>query len=560
MKNISKGGFTGIDHLGRKISPFLPQPKNEKQVGIFFFIWLGQRSINAYGKAVYDSSEIMKLPDWKNVLFYESDERSPAGEPHYWGKPLFGYYNSEDEWVLRKQLEMLGLAGVDFIAFDTTNALIFPEVYPLVLSNIERMRADGFPAPQAVFYTHARSMDTVRKLYDELYKPGLYPDSWYRVDGKPMIVAYTDPADEAKEAENEGNPIPEPFSQEILDFSHFRHPVWPSNTGSRDDDFSWIEWTYPQPLRGDMMNVSVGAHSCPPFSAAYTRGQLNFGRGYNPDTKENVFEDCEKGTFFQREWDHALKTDPQTIFITGWNEWIAGKLPWDGEYMLCDQASFEYSRDAEPMDGGYRDAFYLQIVRNISAFKHLDLPESTRGTCVYEKPAREIARDCQGGADGVYYKEPAPRNALRRVYMSDDGVNLQLIVECHADVVPYAGKEDSGWMNIFVGKNEPSVDGYSGYTYRIQAAAQGKLAVFHTVDGKKWQMTGTGTYMIKENCVDMQIPFEALEMTDSDESIYFKVWDFVESGGVWPEIDQSYLKGSALPMGRLSCYYKLGEK
>ena len=40
---------------------------------------------------------------------------------HHWGEPLFGYYTSDDEWVLRRHVEMLTDAGVDFLVFDTTN-------------------------------------------------------------------------------------------------------------------------------------------------------------------------------------------------------------------------------------------------------------------------------------------------------------------------------------------------------------------------------------------------------------------------------------------------------
>ena len=38
----------------------------------------------------------------------------------YWGEPLFGYYMTEDEWVIRRHIEMLGFADVDFLVFDTT--------------------------------------------------------------------------------------------------------------------------------------------------------------------------------------------------------------------------------------------------------------------------------------------------------------------------------------------------------------------------------------------------------------------------------------------------------
>jgi len=31
------------------------------------------------------------------------------------------------------------------------------------------------------------------------------------------------------------------------------------------------------------------------------------------------------GYNFQEQWERALQLDPQFIFVTGWNEWIAGR-------------------------------------------------------------------------------------------------------------------------------------------------------------------------------------------------------------------------------------------
>ena len=53
---------------------------------------------------------------------------------HYWGEPLFGYYQSTDRWVLRRHARLLSDAGVDTLIFDTTNA----ETYPAALSHALR--------------------------------------------------------------------------------------------------------------------------------------------------------------------------------------------------------------------------------------------------------------------------------------------------------------------------------------------------------------------------------------------------------------------------------------
>jgi len=41
--------------------------------------------------------------------------------PHHWNEPLFGCYDTDDRWVLRKHAEMLANAGMDVIIFDNTN-------------------------------------------------------------------------------------------------------------------------------------------------------------------------------------------------------------------------------------------------------------------------------------------------------------------------------------------------------------------------------------------------------------------------------------------------------
>lgn len=73
-------------------------------------------------------------------------------------------------------------------------------------------------------------------------------------------------------------------------------------------------------------------------------------RGWDPVNKVNVAEDAEKGTFVQRQWDNAIAEADKLsmVFVGGWNEWIAYKQLWDGEYMLCDAATMELSRDTSP--------------------------------------------------------------------------------------------------------------------------------------------------------------------------------------------------------------------
>jgi len=64
------------------------------------------------------------------------------------------------------------------------------------------------------------------------------------------------------------------------------------------------------------------------------------------------------------QWERALEIDPPFVFVAGWNEWIAGRFnknaPFygSGSVTFVDQFDQEFSRDCEPMKGGYRDNNY----------------------------------------------------------------------------------------------------------------------------------------------------------------------------------------------------------
>lgn len=53
---------------------------------------------------------------------YNSNLWGPEVSYHYWGEPIFGYYDlSQDEYVVRKHAQMLNDCGVDGIIIDYTN-------------------------------------------------------------------------------------------------------------------------------------------------------------------------------------------------------------------------------------------------------------------------------------------------------------------------------------------------------------------------------------------------------------------------------------------------------
>lgn len=559
----------GVDHFGRSFGT-ISGYKPKKQVGIFYWPWIGQ----PYATGVYDATVISAMPNGLKLLYdfkYLNDTISPNGQAHFWGEPLWGYYNSADEWVIRRQLGMLTTAGIDFIAFDLTNAVTYRPVYEKVLRTIEELAEQGCTPPKAVFYTHSRSFATTWHLYNELYKPGLYPKAWYRVGGKPMIIAYTKESDDIAEAVSRKDTAykPEPYSQELKDNFYFKKPQWPFDPVYADG-FPWIEWSYPQPLHGGIMNVTVASHPKVPMSRSITSGWINWGRGWNPDTQKNVKEDIDRGTFFQRQWDHAINTGPDTIFVGGWNEWIAYKQPFGNEYMLCDAASKEYSRDIEPMRGGYEDAFYIQLIKNIRKYK--GLPDTDSG---YEPATIDInagigqwskinavyknldtiarGRSEYGVAKKVHYTLPPPANNLEEIRVAHDARWLYFLVTA---TKPFVQNEDPGkGLHILIGTNDPTLKGWNGYEYLVEAdIAKGSAAISKLTAGYQKTNVGKAALVKSSNVLQIKIPRSSIRVSSGVTQFYFKVADDIARAS---DIMEYYISGSSLPMGRLSYLYRI---
>ncbi len=532
--------LVGVDALGRSFRPAAVSPG--KTVGIFFWLWIGQ----PYASGVYDAGELLKLPNGRQVLFHEASEQSPDQQPHFWGKPLWGYYNSADPWVVSKQLELLTLAGVDYIVFDGTNAVTYPEVYAMVMQTIERFQKAGWNPPKAAFYTHTYSMKTVRKLYEELYHPGLYRSAWYCEHGKPMIIAYTDPEEDLKWVHADGHDqqyAPEPFSDEILGFFRFRKPLWPLDPYD-PKGFPWIEWTFPQPVHGDMMSVSVASHPNVPFSFTLTRGVENWGRGWDVDAKCNRPDKVTEGLFFERQWERALEVMPPMVFVGGWNEWIAYKQIWQGEYMLCDAASREFSRDIEPMSGGHEDTFYLQLIRNMRRYRGAPACRSEGNALVYEAMPAAPARSSFGVSQTVFYEQAAPQNPLRLVEVSRENGCLRFRLVFSEQLT----EEVLHSAVLYLGTGQPHVGAWESYDWK--AAYDGVWKLSALADGRNLPV---------ETCSDgrelvLQLPMEALQAEDAS-MIYFKA--ISEIANLENDMMRTYTQGCAVPPGRLSYAYPL---
>ena len=217
------GALAGTDALGRKIA-LKDSGVRDRKVGVFYFLWQGEHGTGG----PYDNNKIVAAN--RDALLSESNWQNMGGgargEHHFWGEPLFGYYRSSDTWVMRKHLQMLTDAGVDFLVFDATNAYTYSDRVKELISVWYEYLKDGVNVPKLAFYTNTSSGDTMRRIYDEIYNNAAlkkqYPrldELWFNWNGKPMIVGISKEADST-----------------VKSYFTIKESTWP-NAGRTDNGF-----------------------------------------------------------------------------------------------------------------------------------------------------------------------------------------------------------------------------------------------------------------------------------------------------------------------------------
>ena len=310
---------------------------------------------------------------------------------YHWGEPEMGYFLSQDEWVIRKDVSMLADAGVDVMIMDVTNAVRYWDEWDVIFRTMQRMKAEGNKVPKFCFWAFNGPVITVvQDLYDRIYKPGLYSDLWFEWDGKPLLLYNSRPGIDAAESSNPNtNPHYDPDAVTNPANPHYGDPdytekVYKDYTSEVKDFFTlrtmwwgYYEWGGER-FVGTEDNWSFGYNMADPKVAALKPEELlsthngrreqaavtpaqhpmtmggadSVGVGkswsrasgepqldehdlpvptYVPWLGKTVEHPEHYGIYFQERWDEALACDPEFLYINDWNEWTAGKYQPGGE-------------------------------------------------------------------------------------------------------------------------------------------------------------------------------------------------------------------------------------
>ena len=195
-KNASLGALYSCDALGRLLpsEEQVGSLRKDRYVGIFYFLTSGcNRNGNPTPEPLNVTQVVRKYPEAVKDYNHPAwrGKEGKIGRP-YSEEPLFGYYFQDDKWVLRRHVKMLTMAGIDFVVFDTTNYLTNWHEVRTLLEVLDEYYKEGWNVPKVAYYTNTDSGKRVQEIWDDLYKPNLFSHLWFRLDGKPFIIAKPD--------------------------------------------------------------------------------------------------------------------------------------------------------------------------------------------------------------------------------------------------------------------------------------------------------------------------------------------------------------------------------
>ncbi len=538
-KFYSNGPLMATDALGRTVcdSTTAPHKRDGKLVGMFYFLWLGEHGRHN----PYDISKI--VAENKDAGYNLSPEVwGRIGLYHHWGEPLYGYYYSCDEWVVRHHIKLLIQADIDFLFFDTTNAVIYENNAKMVLSVLDEYRRDGFKIPKVMFYTNTRSGETIEHIYNAIYKDNFCPETWFCERGKPVIVGNYDDC-----------------SPQMRRFFRIKPAQWP-NEADKPGGWPWMDFTRPQRVflddngERETMSVSVAQHPQIKMGDSVLYGETaNRGRAYHNGENDPNPDAYKHGYNFAEQWEWALKIDPRIVLVTGWNEWVAGR--WKGTderpVMFVDCANYEYSRDIEMMRGGYFDNYLMQLTDYVRKYKGVDENKTYAENEVAEYfnfADGDFPRKCEGF--GTVYENFSQRNAIVKIDVVSEGENLSFIVHTKNDI---DCDRDGAFLKIYINTSK-GMD--YDFILNNTPASDGKTTLAKVNCGFDATDIAEAGLNICKNTAKIRVKKSYLGLCGSFD-IWFKVADSRDDITCFEDL---YSLGDAAPLGRLNYVYRFQLK
>lgn len=356
------------------------------------------------------------------------------------------------------------------------------------------------------------------------------------------------------------------------------------NGPSTNEQWGWLE-NYPQhgyvsKLTGGYEQVPVGvAQNASDASGGHASGfntALTYGRSYTKASGQDLRPEAWLyGKNFQEQWGRAFQLDPELVFVTGWNEWIAGRwFDWDVKpFAFVDEYSAEKSRDLEPVKswGNKGDVYYLQLISNIRNFKGMAAEEKAsaeKTILLNDKSSWEdvkpdflsykdnvIHRNHAGQGNSLTYTNTTGRNDLIRAKVARDKEYVYFYAETAAALTD---KSDPKWMRLFIDIDRNKNTGWEGYDFVINRNSPTDVASIEKSEKTwSWSNIGNAEYAANQNVLVFRIQRSVLGILDDKLlNFEFKWSDNMQEEG---NIMDFYVNGDVAPLGRFNYHYFTDE-
>lgn len=575
--------WLATDSLGRELptATEVGKPRKDRAVGLFYYIWNGSHGYDQHndpsredpldGQGAprpnpnVDTESPFVIPE---IIQAPLDEREwgAVGQWHHCGESIFGHYVANDEWLIRKQAQMFSDAGVDVVIFDVTNGFHYRDTYMEILRIYHNIRTQGGKTPQIAFNAGMvpdHSKWVAEAVYRDLYSLGKYKDLWFMWKGKPLLLANFTVLD-----------------QQYKDFFNIRFSwAW-----SRRMDGKPLDWFADGRDRWPWLDRAPQAYGwhdsadipeqMPVGVAEHPHGQIGKSYSYDKGAQTQPFQ-TPKGIYFEEQWKYALEADPEFILITQWNEWIA--MRFDGLFkqgymdegipkdhpQFVDVFDTEYSRDIEPMKGGYGDLYYYQMVAGIRRYTGVrEQPASgaeftidfEQGFATWENVKHEYRDDIGDTHHREHYgwgrvgelQNVTGRNDLKRAKVSRDDDFVYFYVETAEELTPRAGEN---WMELFVATDQarPNWEGYH-YRLHLDPLLKSRYIVQESLGGFLWSGVCYAEVISQGNQLALKVDRQALGLVEdcsfrfkwSDNRQTDKVIDWLTDGDAAPNARFQY--------------------
>jgi len=316
-------------------------------------------------------------------------------------------------------------------------------------------------------------------------------------------------------------------------------------------------------------NLASGEHFCAFNEPGTYSRSFSKRKGFDPRAEGYLY-----GWNFQEQWDRAIEIDPELVFVTGWNEYVAGRVanwPPNKPYYMAfpDEFDWDRSRDIEPNKGwGDRgDVYYLQLIDNVRKFKGMNTSEKPSApktitiskadswadvTPFYKHYKGNTLHRNHKGYSGEYYANTSGRNDIVGAKVARDPHYLYFYAETADKLTPSTGRN---WMMLFLDTDRNKATGWNGYDFIINRVSpkSSKTIIEQNVGGRwEWEPVAETKFAVNNNKLVLAIKRSVLNLTGKEIDIEFKWNDNMQENG---NIMDFYVNGDTAPGGRFNFVY-----